>query len=79
MTSQFLSFAKEKIQPIWYPQSDNFEKKNGGHCTHDGFYMHQMPLVYMAVFSQKNIEPETSGLELSALLTGPPLAPCTLR
>ena len=25
----------------------------GGHCTHDGFYMHQVPLVYMVVFGQR--------------------------
>ena len=24
----------------------------GGHCTHDGFYMHQVPLAYMVVFGQ---------------------------
>ena len=29
------------------------DKEFGGHCTHDGFYVHQVPLAYMVVFSQR--------------------------
>ena len=29
------------------------DRELGGHCTHDGFYMHQAPLAYMVVFSQR--------------------------
>ena len=25
----------------------------GGYCTHDRFYMHQAPLAYMVIFSQR--------------------------
>ena len=28
------------------------DRELGGHCTHDGFYMHQVPLAYMVVFGQ---------------------------
>ena len=27
-----------------------FDRELGGHCTHDGYYMHQVPLAYMTVF-----------------------------
>ena len=43
----------------------------GAHCTHDGFYMHQVLLAYMAVFHQANLEPGPSGPELSAHPTRP--------
>ena len=55
---------------LWYPQRYNFEWELGGYCTHEGFYMHQVPLMYMAVLNQVILEPGPSGLELSALLTG---------
>ena len=29
-----------------------FDRELGGHCTHDGFYMHQVPLAYMVIFGQ---------------------------
>ena len=29
-----------------------FDRKLGGHCTHDWFYMHQVPLAYTVIFSQ---------------------------
>ena len=31
---------------------DIFDRELGGHCTHNGFYMHQVPLAFMVVFSQ---------------------------
>ena len=29
------------------------DRELGGDCTHAGFYMHQAPLAYMVVFSQR--------------------------
>ena len=29
------------------------DRKLGGRCTHDEFYMHQAPLAYMVVFGQR--------------------------
>ena len=56
----------------WYPQRYNFEWELEKHCSRDGFYMYQVPLVYMAVFRLVSLEPGPSGPELSVLPTGRP-------
>ena len=33
---------------------------NGGHCSHDEFYMHRVPLAYMPLFRQASLEPRPS-------------------
>ena len=43
----------------------------GGHCIHDGFYMHQVTLAYMTVFRLASLEPGLSSPELSAHSTCP--------
>ena len=60
------------IRHPWYPQRYNFEREHGGHCTHDVFYKHQVPLSYMAVFRQAIFEPGPSDPELNAVPTRPP-------
>ena len=35
-----------------FPPRGIIDRELGGHCTHDGFYMHQVPLAYMVVFGQ---------------------------
>ena len=30
-----------------------FDRELGGHCTHDGFCMHRVPLAYIVVFGQR--------------------------
>ena len=44
----------------------------GGQFIHDEFYMHQVPLSYLAVFRQASLEPGPSGLDLRTLPTGQP-------
>ena len=44
---------KEGLAPLfWYSPQIKFEWELGGLCTHDEFYMHQVPLADMAVFRQ---------------------------
>ena len=31
-----------------------FDRELGGHCTHDGFYMHQVPLAYSSSNKKRN-------------------------
>ena len=58
------------INPILIRDGTNeFEQELGGVCTHDGFYMHQVPLVNMAVFRQASLEPMPSGVEGSSDLS----------
>ena len=52
--------------PLWYPQGYNFEWELGAYSTHDGFYLHQMPLAYMMVFRQASLDPGPSDPKLSA-------------
>ena len=33
------------------------DRELGGHCTYDGFYKYQVPLMYKAVFRPANLEP----------------------
>ena len=37
------------------PPKVKFGQKLGGYYTHDGFYMHQVPLAFMAVFRQASL------------------------
>ena len=53
--------------PALYPQKNNFEWELKGHCTHDGFYMHQVLLAYMVVFRHGSLGPGSSGSELSVV------------
>ena len=57
--------------PALVPPKINFNRKAGRHCSCDGFYMHQMPLAYMAVFRQASLESGPPGLELSPRLPPP--------
>ena len=43
---------EEMAPSLWYPQSYNFEREVGGHCTHSEFYMHQVLLANIEVFCQ---------------------------
>ena len=56
---------------LWNTQRYDFEWELGGHCTRDGFYMHQVTLAYMAVYRQVSLESGHSDTEQSALTTGP--------
>ena len=56
---------------LWNTQRYDFEWELGGHCTHDGFYMHQVTLAYMTVFRLASLEPGLSSPELSAHSTCP--------
>ena len=53
MPSQLWSVPEGIAPPLWYPHRYNFGWELGGHCTHDRFYMHQVPLAYMAVFARR--------------------------
>ena len=46
------------VLPLWYPQryTLNWNLEDIAHRTHDGFCMHQVVLVYMALFCQASIE-----------------------
>ena len=45
---------------------DIFDRELGGHCAHDGFYLHQVPLEYMAVLARRGSNP------------GPPIRSCVV-
>ena len=42
--------------PVFVPPKVKLEWELGGHCTCVGFNMHQVPLVYMAVFCQADLK-----------------------
>ena len=67
---------REWLTRFGTPRGIIFVWEHGGHCTHDGFYMHPLPLAYMAVFRQASLEPGPSGSEMSALPTRQPRHMC---
>ena len=70
MPSQFWSCTKWMAPLLWYPQRYNLHGNlETLHST--DFTCNQVPLAYMAVFSQAILEPGSSGLKLSAHPTCP--------
>ena len=78
MPLQFSSTTEGMVSPLDTSRSIIW-RKLGGHCTHERFYMHQVPLAYLAVFRQTGLEPGLSGPELRTLSTGQPQLSLVLR
>ena len=49
-----ISILRQVASPTLYQGTPRgiIDREFGEHCTHDRFYMHQVPLVYMLIFSQ---------------------------
>ena len=57
MPSQFLSSTEGMAPPLWYLQKYNLDGNLEDIAPTNGFYMRQVPLVYMAVFPRRASNP----------------------